>query len=212
MRGLLLAFLQAFDRSRQFTFGQGVWHKLISALAQQLVQCGRADIFGDEDHLDLLGLGQGDDFPKHDKVFFIGVINGKRNELKRLRFGLVEECQSLGKAKVAPAFAQDRFHVFDQQIEVLDIAADRAGLDWAGICRWIRTTRHYSVPFLILPRNLIGFCQFRRSLACCAAPKDTGGLLATGQHSPKIWATFGLKNRNCAIWSNKKKTRQSGGF
>jgi hypothetical protein len=51
------------------------------------------------------------------------------NEHKLVGLGLPEESPCLVEAQIAPAFAQFRFHVLDQEIELVNIARDRAGDD-----------------------------------------------------------------------------------
>ena len=54
--------LDPFDCSGQFAFGKRVGDEFVGPLAQQLVQGGRCDVLGNEDHVDLAGFGLGDDF------------------------------------------------------------------------------------------------------------------------------------------------------
>ena len=72
------------------------------------------------------------------QVFFIRLIHRKRNELKRLCFGLTKEGKRFRKAEIAPVFTKGEFHIFNQQVKILYIPADRASHDQCCIRVWHR--------------------------------------------------------------------------
>ena len=63
------------------------------------------------------------------QVAFVLIIDRDRHEFQRRSLGLGHEERGVGKAEIAPAFAELGFHVLDQQIEILNIARNRAGHD-----------------------------------------------------------------------------------
>ena len=148
------------DGKREFAFWQRVGDKFVSALPQKRMQGGRSDIFGDQDDLDVAGLGLCNDLGHQDEVFLIGLIKSQRNEFHRICFRLTEEGQRLCKTQIAPTFAEDVFHVFDQQIEVLNVTAHRTSNDWR--CFGLRHNTTHS----LIPLNARGWQRRVPHLAC----------------------------------------------
>ena len=63
------------------------------------------------------------------EVGLVLLVHGDGDEFERLRVGLAEEGEGVVDRQIAPAFAEFGFHVFDQEVELLDVARDRARND-----------------------------------------------------------------------------------
>ena len=163
MVGFRFGRLDACDGSGQFAFGKRVGHEFVGALAQQLVQGGGADVFGDQDDLDAVVAGLGDDLAQHDDVVFVLGIHGDGDEFEGLGFGLVEEHQRFGKAEVTPLVAKRGFHVFDQQLEPVRFTADGASDDrvrfrlrWCSRVHCLKSYPTGALPFYLTCPFFVG--------------------------------------------------------
>ena len=132
----------ALDRGLKLVFRQGVGDKFIGTLPQQLVQGRRADILGDQDDANVAAAGLMNDFAQKDKVVLILLIHCDGHEFQRVGVRLRKEGQRLAKAQITPGLTQNRFHVLDQQIEILNVATDRASHDRRRFRRVMHTATH----------------------------------------------------------------------
>ncbi|GGC07956.1 hypothetical protein GCM10011363_25880 [Marivita lacus] len=75
-------------------------------------------------------------------IRFVVFVDGQCHEFQIGAFYLREEMHGLIEAKIAPGFAQNGFHVFNQQIEFLNIPTDRARNKRRGLRGAWKDTRH----------------------------------------------------------------------
>ncbi len=136
------------DRVVQRALRQGVGHEIVGAQLQHLVQDRRADLVGDQQHLDLLGLGRLDHVVHLGQFAFVLAVDGDGDELHARTVGLFQKDQRILKVQVAPGFAQFLFHVVDQQVKTLDIPRDGAGKDRSRVALYAGFACHVaSSPF-----------------------------------------------------------------
>ena len=126
--------------------------RAVRALAQEFVERGRSDVFGDENRADATGLGCLDHLDQLRKIVFVVIVDGQRHELEVLGVGLIKEHQRVGKAEIAPLLTQCFLHVDDQKLKILNVPANRASQDRALVILKGRVTRHLaSGPFCPVP-------------------------------------------------------------
>ena len=136
MRWRITFFLNARNRFVQLVFGKRVGDELSIRLAHQRVQGRRRHILGNQNDGNIPGHGLVDDFCQHNKVFFVLAVDGEGDKFEVLSFRLTEKGQRFGKTEITPGFAQSGLHILDQQIEVLNITADRASDDRGHFRLW----------------------------------------------------------------------------
>ncbi len=90
------------------------------------MQHKRADLIGDQHHLDVPGAGGADDVGDPRQIGLVLGIDGNGHEFQRGSIGQFQKRQGFVERQIAPAFAHLDFHVVDQHLEVLHIARDRA--------------------------------------------------------------------------------------
>jgi len=122
-------FAHFLDGFVQRAFGQRVGDEVVGAQTQQLMQGDRADLIGDQHHLQAMGLGLFDDLADARQVGFIGGIDRDGDKLQTASVWLIQEHGGIVERQVAPAFAQFQFHIVDQQVKILHVARNGARED-----------------------------------------------------------------------------------
>ena len=122
------------ERVVKGVLGQRVGHEIIGPRLQQFVQRGGADIFGDQHHLDVLGLRQTDDRADQLDIGLILIVNRDGNKFKGFAVGLVQKGLGLHETEIPPGFSQFGFNIINQKVKCLHVPRDGAGNDRC----WIR--------------------------------------------------------------------------
>ena len=123
----------------QRIFGQRIGHEIICASAQQLMQQNRRQGFGDQQDTDGFRGRPFDDHADQVGLRFVVIIQRDGQQFQIGRFRVIQKRDRFDKPQLAPGFGKFCFHVLDQQIEVLHVSTNRAGLDHGFV---IVATRH----------------------------------------------------------------------
>ena len=113
------------------------------------------DIFRNQNDFDIAGLCLADDLGHQNDVVLVSFIQSECDEFHAFGFGLAKECKCLCKTQITPAFAKRCFHILDEQIEILHIAANGAGHDCGRLGLWHYATHRLNpLPARVWQPNL----------------------------------------------------------